>query len=121
MSRCVCLLGWGEQIDLRKHAFHFGTLVKDEYILEPQYKGYEDIVYNLFNITTQQSFKWKFDKGTQVLLVFLSFSSVCVCVCGGGDGERERRVSFCSPFSLMLELKALNVNIFVLWPTTGTP
>ena len=47
---------------------------------------------------------------------------MCVCVCGGGgDGERERRVSFCSPFSLMLELKALNVNIFVLWPTTGTP
>ena len=91
---CVCVyVGWGwgggEQIDQKTHAFRFGSLVKDEYILEPRYKGYQDIVYSLFNIATLQSFKWKFDKGTQVLQAFPSLFlcmcghafSVCVCLC----------------------------------------
>ncbi|KAL8563090.1 hypothetical protein ACOMHN_066413 [Nucella lapillus] len=53
------------QIDHKKHLFNFGTMVKDSYILDPQYKGYQDIVYSAFNSATLQSFKWKFDKGTR--------------------------------------------------------
>ncbi|XP_076443326.1 uncharacterized protein LOC143281915 [Babylonia areolata] len=53
------------QVDHKKHLFGFGSLVKDEFLVDPHYRPYQDFVYSLFNVATLQSFKWKFDKGTR--------------------------------------------------------
>ena len=49
-----------------KHLFGFGTLVKDQWMVDHNHKQYQDIVYDYFNTATTQGVKWLFDKGSQV-------------------------------------------------------
>ncbi|KAK7116827.1 anti-sigma-I factor RsgI6-like [Littorina saxatilis] len=52
------------QIDHVKHLFGWGTLVKDQWMIDSNYRHYQDMVYEYFNTATTQGLKWKFDKGT---------------------------------------------------------
>ncbi|XP_070177546.1 anti-sigma-I factor RsgI6-like isoform X1 [Littorina saxatilis] len=52
------------KIDHVKHLFGWGTLVKDQWMIDSNYRHYQDMVYEYFNTATTQGLKWKFDKGT---------------------------------------------------------
>ncbi|XP_025077725.1 uncharacterized protein LOC112554243 [Pomacea canaliculata] len=51
------------QIRLKKHLFPFGVKVKDTQISATSNDEYTNLVVNMFNWATVQSYKWKFDKG----------------------------------------------------------
>ncbi|KAK7492630.1 hypothetical protein BaRGS_00016109 [Batillaria attramentaria] len=53
------------QIDLKKHLFGFGTLVKDIRIKQQPTNAYSKLVFNLFNWATVQTYKWKLQKGNE--------------------------------------------------------
>lgn len=52
------------EISLRKHEFGFGSVVQDDYFLNPDYKIYQNLFYEFFNWATVGSYKWKYNKGT---------------------------------------------------------
>jgi len=56
------------EVKHKKHEFGFGSLVVDDYILDPGFKTYQNIFYEFFNWATVQSYKWKFNKGTRVCI-----------------------------------------------------
>ncbi|XP_050401021.2 uncharacterized protein LOC126817893 [Patella vulgata] len=48
----------------KRHTFGFGSLVNDDYIINPDYKQYQNLFFYMFNWATVGTFKWKYAKGT---------------------------------------------------------
>ncbi|XP_046574253.1 endo-1,4-beta-xylanase 1-like [Haliotis rubra] len=53
------------KIDLKRHLFGFGSMVKEAWMTNDDYKGYQNFVYKMFNWVTAASFKWKYNRGTR--------------------------------------------------------
>ena len=54
------------QIKHKRHQFAFGSLVSDDYIVNPSYTGYQNLFYEFFNWATVGSYKWKYNQGNRV-------------------------------------------------------
>ncbi|XP_055876275.1 uncharacterized protein LOC106075843 [Biomphalaria glabrata] len=53
------------QIDHTKHLFGFGTQLRSDYIVSPDYKQLQNIIYYLFNWATIEEYKWTYNRGTR--------------------------------------------------------
>ncbi|XP_046337947.2 endo-1,4-beta-xylanase 3-like [Haliotis rufescens] len=53
------------KIDHKRHLFGFGSMVKEAFMTNDDYKDYQNFVYKMFNWVTAASFKWKFNRGTR--------------------------------------------------------
>ncbi|KAI8793504.1 endo-1,4-beta-xylanase A [Biomphalaria glabrata] len=53
------------KIDLTKHSFGFGTLIRSDYIVGSHQQHYKDVVSYMFNWAVVQDYKWKFNNGSQ--------------------------------------------------------
>ncbi|CAL1542287.1 unnamed protein product [Lymnaea stagnalis] len=53
------------QIDHTKHLFAFGTQATADYIVNPDYRQFQNILYHMFNWVTIQEYKWTFNRGTR--------------------------------------------------------
>ncbi|KAH9520347.1 Anti-sigma-I factor RsgI6 [Bulinus truncatus] len=53
------------QIDHTKHRFGFGSMLNADYIINPDYKQFQNIAYHMFNWATIQEYKWTFNRGTR--------------------------------------------------------
>lgn len=53
------------EISLKNHEFGFGSVVADDYLLNPEYPIYRNIFYEFFNWATVGSYKWKYNQGTR--------------------------------------------------------
>ncbi|BFY97339.1 hypothetical protein BsWGS_00379 [Bradybaena similaris] len=47
------------QIDHSRHLFGFGSLLRSEYLLDPDYRQYQNIAFYMFNWATLQEFSWR--------------------------------------------------------------
>ncbi|CAG5119583.1 unnamed protein product, partial [Candidula unifasciata] len=47
------------QIDHSRHLFGFGSLMRSEYLLDPDYTQYQNIAFYMFNWATLQEFNWR--------------------------------------------------------------
>uniref|UniRef100_A0A2C9KN81 GH10 domain-containing protein n=1 Tax=Biomphalaria glabrata TaxID=6526 RepID=A0A2C9KN81_BIOGL len=52
-------------IDHTKHLFGFGTQLRSDYIVSPDYKQLQNIIYYLFNWATIEEYKWTYNRGTR--------------------------------------------------------
>ncbi|RUS83302.1 hypothetical protein EGW08_008924 [Elysia chlorotica] len=53
------------QLDLSKHQFGFGSLVRAENMIHPDFTQYRNVVYHMFNWATLQDYKWTYNKGNR--------------------------------------------------------
>ncbi|KAH9520362.1 Anti-sigma-I factor RsgI6 [Bulinus truncatus] len=55
-----------QQIDHKKHLFGFGSQMTADYIVNPDYKQFQNIAYHMFNWATIGEYKWNFNCGTKL-------------------------------------------------------
>ncbi|KAH9520346.1 hypothetical protein Btru_060574 [Bulinus truncatus] len=53
------------QIDHTKHLFGFGTQIRSDYIVNPDYRQLQNILYHMFNFATIEEYKWTYNRGTR--------------------------------------------------------
>lgn len=54
------------QIDHVRHLFGFGSQMRSDFLVDPDYTQYQNIASHMFNWATIQEYKWGYNKGTQV-------------------------------------------------------
>ena len=54
------------QVNLLKHQFGWGSVVRSDLMTDPDYQQYQQVVYSMFNWATIQDYKWKYNRGTRV-------------------------------------------------------
>ncbi|KAH9520349.1 Anti-sigma-I factor RsgI6 [Bulinus truncatus] len=53
------------QIEHTKHLFGFGSELNADYLVNPDYKQFQNIAYHMFNWATIQAYKWPYNRGTK--------------------------------------------------------
>ncbi|KAK3743229.1 hypothetical protein RRG08_064081 [Elysia crispata] len=53
------------QLDLSKHQFGFGPLVRPENVIDLDFTQYQNIVYHMFNWATIGDYKWRYNRGNR--------------------------------------------------------
>ncbi|CAL1542281.1 unnamed protein product [Lymnaea stagnalis] len=53
------------EIDHTKHLFGFGTQIRSDYLVNPDYRQLQNILYYMFNWATIEEYKWPYSRGTQ--------------------------------------------------------
>ncbi|CAG5133101.1 unnamed protein product, partial [Candidula unifasciata] len=53
------------QIDHVRHLFGFGSVVRSDFLIDEDYKQYQNIVQYMFNWVTNGDFKWRYNRGTR--------------------------------------------------------
>ncbi|KAI8793508.1 endo-1 4-beta-xylanase A [Biomphalaria glabrata] len=53
------------EIDHKKHLFGFGSQMPADYLVNPDFRQYQNIAYYMFNWATIEQYKWPYNRGTK--------------------------------------------------------